>query len=312
MPFHHQGTVTRRLVPARIPREISPPILATFDTEITHEQVPAAGPVVGVIDTGVVVGANGPHPFLQLHLVEGFDNDVDVKDRLDPADSYGHGTFVAGVILREEPTVRISMKAALDAATGKWEDEAVAAAITELGEAGVTLINLSFSGDLAEEQTPDVIVRALEGLGPSVVVVAAAGNNSSSRPVYPAAVKSDGLDAQVVAVGAVDTSQPGDTPPVASFSGWGEWVHVYANGRHVFGPLQDDGWILWSGTSFACATVTGRIAAAMVRDASTAQEAASKVLKGDGSKIIDDDNNHRPYVASKAAPVTIKSTSIPN
>lgn len=318
MPSHHPSArprrevdstsgVARRFTPARIPRAADEALIATFEAEVAHEVDAEAGPRVGVIDTGVVSGNGQLHPFLQGHVIDLSDDDVDVEDRADPGDSYGHGTFVAGVILREAPTARIHMKAALDVASGEWEDDLVARAIRELGAAGVTLINLSFCGNPDETETPGVIVDALEELGDGVVVVAAAGNNPSSSPVFPAAVELSGSHPQIIAVGAVDTNLDGEVPPIADFSGFGGWVDAYANGRRVFGPHQEKGWILWSGTSFACATVTGRIAAAMVRSGRSAPEAAAVVL-ADGPKVAGTDI---PYIRSAALPLVIQGKAIP-
>jgi len=301
----------RRLVPARIVREADVALLATFDVDIANELTFRSGLDIGVIDTGVVRGPGGVHPLLQGHGA-GFEHNIDTDDRTDPAGSYGHGTFVAGVILREAPSARIHMKAALDAATGKWEDGMVARAIRELGNAGVTLINLSFSGNATETEAPTEIVEALEGLGPDVVVVAAAGNNPSSNPVFPAAAPLKGDHPRVVAVGAVDTHESVDNPPVADFSAWGNWVHAFANGRRVFGPHKDSGWILWSGTSFACATVTGRIAAAMAQNSISATKAAALVIDGDGPTVTDVDGYQYPYIPSQASPLTINGALIPN
>jgi hypothetical protein len=62
------------------------------------------------------------------------------------------------------------------------------------------------------------------------------------------------------------------------------------------------GWATWSGTSFAAAIVTGRIAEAMSKGR-TAREAADEVLPDDGPKItVHDVNGPREvaYVARKA------------
>ena len=285
---------------------------ATFEVDVVNVLTFESGVDIGVIDTGVVLVDDRPHPFLQGHDV-GFEANIDMLDLGDPADSYGHGTFVAGVILREAPSARIHMKASLDVATGKWEDRLVADAIIALGEAGVTLINLSFCGDAFETETPEVIVNALKGLGSEVVVVAAAGNFGTGNPVFPAAVGLDGTggNPRVIAVGAVDIHKSVNQLEIADFSGWGKWVHAFANGRRVFGPHKDSGWILWSGTSFACATVTGRIAAEMARSSTTAKDAAAVVIKEGGPTVEDVDGNSRPYIPSGARPLNVNGVSIP-
>ena len=284
MPSHHQFPVPseinapddrgghRRLVPARIPREADD--LLPADGKLVRVDKFHSGVVVGVIDTGVVVGDDGPHEFLEGRILYDGPGDLDVADPAGLLDFWGHGSFVAGIILNEAPSVSVRVKGALDKSTGKWEDEAVALAIDQLREEGVDLINLSFSGDPGESATPDVIKDALERLrGRDTVVVAAGGNATKddeghylpTDAGFPAAIKLD--DPLVIAVGAAERPATRSEPPaIADFSCQGKNTEAYANGRRVIGPFRDEGVGQWSGTSFACATITGRIAAAMVED----------------------------------------------
>ncbi len=287
------------LTPARIIREAGAP-------ELTKDHLPPylgemSDLFVGVIDTGVVLRGGRPHPFLDGRVR--FDPHRDVDEPGDdaiactPADSDGHGTFVAGVILAQAPSVNLQIKGVLDRSRGQAEDTAVATAIDELAQQGITLMNLSFSGDSWEEQAPQVITDALLRLPPGVVVVAAGGNRPTAEPAYPAAIQLGANQAMVIAVGAADTSrQPstGGPPPVADFSCFGDWVTAYANGRGVLGPNRD-GWSRWSGTSFAAATVTGRIAAAMLTG-SDARTAAQALLAGAPLIIAPSTRGPKPYV----------------
>jgi subtilisin family serine protease len=257
---------------------------------VTTEELPAlegdpGEVVVGVVDTGVVLDDGGnPHPWLRSRLV-GPDDD-DREDHLTPKrngllpTAAGHGTFVSGVVLREAPAATIRMIAALE--EGFANEAAVAEAIERLGGDDVKLINLSFCGDTAHggKAAPEMLAAAINGLPDDVVVVAAAGNFGDDRPVWPAAMD------RVIAVGAVD-DEPRENLHRAPFSGYGPWVDVYAPGAFVLGPhvrheesahsgtcdlhfcwhggrVRDPqhygGWARWSGSSFAVATVTGRIA----------------------------------------------------
>jgi hypothetical protein len=262
-------------------------------TNLRLPDLPAVGITVdvGVVDTGIVLRRGKPHPYLQGRVDFG-PEDVDpiVRD-LDgnPTGSDGHGSFVAGVLLAQtQGNVRVRMKGVLDKSTGDVEDLAVAAAIDELREAGVKLINLSFSGATWEDQPPKAIENALRRLDAGTVVVAAAGNHGLRQRVYPAAISLGGTiagepapgNARVIAVGAVNEHEtgPDGDKPVADFSNYGAWVRAYANGVDVVGPYFEPGypvspedrgdspyhgWAIWSGTSFAAATVTGQIAARM-------------------------------------------------
>ncbi|NUT91455.1 MAG: S8/S53 family peptidase [Saccharothrix sp.] len=256
---------------------------------------------VGVVDTGIVRHEGKPHPYIEGR-VEFDPEDVDpvVPDADgNPTGSDGHGTFVTGLVLREAPQAKVIMKGVVDRSTGEIEDLAVAHAITRLGEKGVKLINLSFSGGSWEDVPPLAIEDALLNLGPDVVVVAAAGNRGSSQVLWPAALdldRGDGVDrATMVAVGA--TALDGK---VATFSGHGPWVSAYAPGAERVGPYfvpgyptryrngdaSYNGWAEWSGTSFSAAIVTGRLAALMATNGGSATEAWESLKQGSGTIAV--------------------------
>ena len=121
-------------------------------------------------------------------------------------------------------------------------------------------------------------------------MVAAAGNDASDTETWPAAFPG------VIAVGALDlTATFIGTPPLARFSNYGTWVDAYASGVSVLGPFVDfketgpaiyeirepqdfTGWAKWSGTSFAAAIVSGRIAQTAIEHHINGQQAADRVL----------------------------------
>jgi len=242
-------------------------------------ELPTADPDlrVGVIDTGIAVNEQGEvHPWLRGH-VDYVPSEVEHPDEVDPA--VGHGSFVAGVVLRQAPTATVLMRRAV-VGEGEREDERVAEAIRALGLAGVTLINLSFGGSLFEHSTPTVISAALSELGPEVVVVAAVANNALPLRTYPAA------DKRVISVGAATS-----TGAIAEFSANGEWIDIYAVGENVVGPYQDR-FAEWSGTSFAAAAMTGRIARRMAAGM-TAEQGAALLLSRSGVGHVWDVNGKR-------------------
>ena len=263
--------------------------------------------VVAVIDTGVVLDddlqENTPHPWLADHVfyepeardVLGIGRQPTTEGMLNTFDA--HGTFVAGLVLREAPAARVHMYGVLDRAA-RNNDEAVAAAIRAAvsGRNPAKVVNLSFNGSLEEGRPPAEIQHVLDqeiDWG-QVVVVAAAGNQGTTGTFFPAASE------HVVSVGAVDETRimpPGAAPPIADFSNSGDWIRCYASGVQVLGPLcwfketgedlADNrpsqhfrGWALWSGTSFAAATVTGRIARVAMDHRCSAPEAQKIVLNG--------------------------------
>src|SRR5918995_1875533 len=91
--------------------------------------------VIGVIDTGVFLENEKPHPFIARHLA------ADPTEDEIPDEGYllgrydGHGTFVAGLIHHEAPGATIHMQNALDRRNGVDEsgrDNRVAAQIEAL------------------------------------------------------------------------------------------------------------------------------------------------------------------------------------
>ncbi|MDQ7809542.1 S8/S53 family peptidase [Amycolatopsis sp. A133] len=265
----------------------------------------------GVIDTGIVLRDRRPHEFLGERVHFEPEDTVRVVRGEDgnPAGAAGHGTFVAGVVLKQVgPDVGVRMKGVIDEQSGDAEDLAVANAIDDLRGDGVTLINLSFSGQTFEDRPPKAIEDALRRLSPDTVVVASAGNRGMRQRVYPAGIKlaptvpgeEDDKHALVLPVGSADATR---SPRVADFSNFGPWIAAYADGVDVVGPYfhpgypvqppeeepKFTGYAVWSGTSFSAAIVTGRIAAVMATGKS-AREAAREVLDGADSITVSDVN----------------------
>lgn len=259
--------------------------------------------VVAVLDTGVSLDwpEKQPHPYIRPNLTSdswsspdarenystdedgGYDDDgYGVKaGRLD-----GHGTFVAGVVVREAPFASVVMRNPLDGPTTppRNNEESLANAIRGLRDVpNLKLVNLGGYNILPDEPAPTKIEEALDALfevHPTALVVTSLSNNWSKDPVWPAAFNTyDKFKGKIIAVGAVDetpTPYSGTwrTPPRASFANWGG-VDVWASGVGVLGPhLHPDnmrlpagekasGWVTWSGTPFATAAVTGMIARLM-------------------------------------------------
>jgi hypothetical protein len=187
------------------------------------------------------------------------------------------------------------------------DDQRVAEAVRSLAlDRDVQVINLSFGGGVFDSK-PTSLDKALQELDDRVAVVAAVGNGASDEPVYPAAF-AEFRSPTVISVGALDERRlvpPGATPPRAAFSNYGNWVKAYASGVQVLGPFVyfDEtggdvyglrppqhfrGWARWSGTSFAAATVSGRIAQTAIERGITGAQAAQAVL-GESRKIADHD-----------------------
>lgn len=278
--------------PSRTPWHELWPLETSESLSVSLEPLPAEPVRVGVIDTGVVLREGRPHPYLDGRVEYGSD-DVDEVLPAAPGGSDGHGTFVAGVIVQEAPTIKVVMKGVLDKSNDDIEDQAVAKAIEALGHDGITLINLSFSGSTYENEPPKSIYDALLALPEDTVVIAAASNSGLPRKMYPAGIDLGEKHARIVAVGSTT-----DERKVADFSGYGSWVGCYAPGVGILGPFCAEGWKQGNGTSFSAAIVTGRIAALM-SEGKTAAEAAKALIDYASVKIPFWDVNgpdERPFV----------------
>lgn len=115
---------------------------------------------------------------------------------------------------------------------------------------------------------------------PEVTIVAAAGNDGTSQENYPAAWNQLFPD-RVVAVASHDAPDGSGPPSLSSFSNRGSWVDVSACGQQVEvshplalvpdvvvpGVPYRQGWMSWSGTSFATPQVAACIASGMSKNA---------------------------------------------
>lgn len=224
---------------------------------IEEHHAPGAGITVGVVDTGAA-----EHGWYGSRVERDADDPATTDAHGDLSLEAGHGTFVAGVVLRHAPGARVVVRGA--ASEGGLADElAVARAI--LAMPNVDVLNLSLGTYGHGNQPPLAIMRALQALWdqqPDVVVVASAGNDRWDRPFWPAAAK------RVVSVAALDAH--GER---AGFTNFGWWVDACAPGVDVHstflswpgdaaggskGPFE--GWALWDGTSFAAPHVSAAIA----------------------------------------------------
>jgi len=223
-------------------------------------------PVVGILDSSVVCEDQSFGDVVAL-IPEGSElAPGDVKQALQ-----GHGTFVTGLVNAQAPSAGIRVCPILmdDGFGTAWD---AAEGMVALKDAGVHLINMSVGTITGDDQPPFCLQRAVERLRDEVVLVAAAGNvdtdtQNPAAPVWPAAL------AGVLAVGSITTH--GVTSAFSSQESWIDLAAVGENVRSSFTtgdvvcPLDGGGrrvrhfWgsAIWSGTSFAAATVTGRLAA---------------------------------------------------
>lgn len=179
-------------------------------------------------------------------------------------DNHGHGTHVAGIIGARSGSPGVAPECALlsikvldnSGGKGKGMTSWVAAAIREAADLGADVINLSMGGNhITNELLHEAIQEANER---QIVVVCASGNASTSTVYYPA-----GYD-ETISVSAV--KQSGDTVAFASsYSNYGDWIDLCAPGSAIQSTVPG-GYQEKSGTSMACAVVSGAAALLLSED----------------------------------------------
>jgi membrane-anchored mycosin MYCP len=211
-----------------------------------------------------------------------------VIEPLAPNHAAGHGLFISGLIAKRAPNCALETYGVLDENDGRASVWEVAKAIASLA-ASCDVINLSLSCFTKDDDPPFALRRAIERVGPDVVVVAAAGNHGAVPPGDILSPTSQSWPAAFDRVVAVTAHENGQVP---AWSFRGPWVRLVAPGVNVtscyltgevkiqYGAddsgepvLTFPGYASWSGSSFAAANVSGAIAGLMDTGKMTAPEA---------------------------------------
>jgi len=219
---------------------------------------------IGIVDSGVY----GEHEDLQnAHFVPGVNilAQEGTAERSNTVDTYGHGTFVAGIIAAEAGngigTAGIAPGAEIMPIKCFDDKTSTMSALIEGIYAGVNggcrILNLSLgvSANVLKFQFLEEAIAYAAQRG--VIVVAAAGNDGTTTLKYPAAFDS------VIGVGFVDRSGA-----VASKSHRNESIFVTAPGIGLYGLGIDgtDSYTSGGGSSYATAEVTAAAALALSAD----------------------------------------------
>ena len=241
-----------------------------------------SGVTVAVIDTGISAHSRLGEVIDGADLTDGGGALVDCD---------AHGTFVAGIIAGTAgkdlfagvaPGARLlSIKQTAD---GHGDLYSLAEAINIALDRGSRVINISLTSCSSPEHLPpgvNEVVSAVERAErEGAVVIAAAGNNSDT--CQEGAIAWPAVLPQVVAVGAVQTSEDGQFAPTA-YSLTGQWIDISAPGGPVLGPDPNDAEALAdlhvtesasgpgtvrpiAGTSFAAPAVSGTAALIISRE----------------------------------------------
>jgi serine protease AprX len=277
--------------------------------------VDGTGVGVALIDTGVVPvdGLRG------TRIVTGPDLSLEGQvDGLRYADTYGHGTHLAGIIAGTPagdgsgfggvaPGASVT-SVKVGSAAGIVDVSQVVAAIDWVVEHRaddpahpVRVLNLSYGTDGVQDHRIDPLTHAVENAWRAGIVVVVAGGNGgveAARLVNPA------TDPFVIAVGAADpvgTRRAGDDT-ITDFSSRGDAtrrVDLVAPGRSVV-SLRDPGsyideeypdarvgdkYTKGSGTSQAAAVVSGSIALLLQQRPELTPDEVKALLKGTAAKL---------------------------
>ena len=192
----------------------------------------------------------------------------------------GHGTFIAGIIMRLAPELRIRQVKVLDPA-GVSDDATMAAG---LAMASAPVINLSLGG-----YTPAGRPPVASGRPRPAQRLGGGGRGGREQRLAGAVLAGRFQPRGGRRRAGHDGRRAGQR---RAFSNYGHWVDVYAPGMHVHSMYLDGsyleadkhlahlkGWAQWSGTSFAAPHVAAEIAR-RARDGVSAHKAAHQVLGG--------------------------------
>jgi subtilisin family serine protease len=258
--------------------------------------------IVAVIDTGV----DTSHPVLQPVLLPGYDftrnqpgaselldvpqlqnSDNDSDDQgpaivqqssvaildqssvaiLDggPYAAFGHGTMTTGLVHLVAPKAKIlPLKAFTANGTGYLSN--IVAALYYAVQHKANVVNMSFDVSTPSAALSQAVSYANSN---SVVLVAAAGNESTSAPVYPAALNGN-------VMGIASTT---DWDARSSFSNYGNTdVWIAAPGEYIITTFPGGTYASASGTSFSSPLVAGTAALMLNAKPSLNQAKASSAL----------------------------------
>jgi hypothetical protein len=240
----------------------APPVLLEESSPIGVAENAGEGKRILVLDTGMP----DPPPV---------DVEALAAEDVEPAGAgpgMGHGTMIAGVIARNAPGASIVVRRVLETPLGVADELDVAMALSRLPD-DVDIVNASFGGRAAPRETMAVFKRAVNEVRPESLVIASAGNEGESHPHFMAAFK------RVVGVASVTEVGQG-VWQIEDYSNRGWWIDLSTAGTDVETVDREGRPVLCSGTSFAAALVSARVAAEASAGNLSVIDAARQLVAG--------------------------------
>ncbi len=238
------------------------------------------GVTVAIIDTGV-----SPHTLVAPSIIPGgFDfvlnssNTAETGDGLDnDGDGFtdemiGHGTFIAGLVLRVAPAADILPVRVMDD-EGISSTFLLTAGVYHAIDQGADVLNISMGATLPSTVLSDAIAAAHAA---GMHVVSSVGNEGNESPIrYPSG------DSGVLAVGATS-----NLDIRADFSNYGLHLSLCAPGEALSSVDTASGFVAADGTSFAAPLVAGTLALLRSADPGASRETVTSALL-DNTRFLD-------------------------
>src|SRR6267143_827836 len=182
-----------------------------------------------------------------------------------PYSAFGHGTMTTGLVHLVAPNAKIlPLKAFSSNGTGYLSN--IVAALYYAVQHHANVVNMSFDLTSSSSALNQAVSYANKA---GVVLVAAAGNESTSAPVYPAALNSS-------VVGIASTT---NWDSRSSFSNYGSTdVWIAAPGENIVSTFPGGTYGSASGTSFSSPIVAGTVSLMLNAKSSLNQNQASNSL----------------------------------
>ena len=212
-----------------------------IEVDSAHKISTGEDVVVAIIDNGI----DFDHPLFDgVFAGSGFDFvDNDTLPAEDSGSLFGHGTFVAGIVIRIAPDCKLLPLRAFDE-DGWGNVFDIAEAVYYAIDAEAQVLNMSFGFTTDNLILNEAIDAAFDA---NIAMAAAAGNDSSEVATYPAKYKG------VITVSSLDTLDV-----ISDFSNYGDFIDICAPGEQIYSSLAGyHEWGTWSGTSFSAPMASG-------------------------------------------------------